>query len=114
MKRDTTRWLTIGVATVTASLLFAAAAAAEGSVRPDDRATRGTGAIALETAVVRPDDRAIRPSSPSSVTFVESTAGGGFDWADAGIGAATVVGLGLVSVGVFVLVARRRHGPAFS
>jgi hypothetical protein len=38
---------------------------------------------------------------------------GGFNWLDAGIGAAFVAGLGALGLGVFVLVAvRRRHGLA--
>lgn len=84
-------------------------------MRPDDQAMHGMGAIALKTTVVRPDDRATRgPGSLPSATFVEPPAAGAFDWADAGVGAAAVVGLGLIGFGAFVIVARNRRGPAFS
>jgi hypothetical protein len=38
-----------------------------------------------------------------------ATSSGGFDWQDAGIGAAFVAGLGILGVGGFLAV-RRRHG----
>jgi hypothetical protein len=47
------------------------------------------------------------PSEPVSVT----TGSDGFDWQDAGIGAAFVAGLGILGVGGLVAV-RRRHGVA--
>ncbi len=47
------------------------------------------------------------PSEPVSVT----TGSDGFDWQDAGIGAAFVAGLGILGVGGFLAV-RRRHGVA--
>jgi hypothetical protein len=40
-----------------------------------------------------------------------STASSGFDWLDAGVGAAFVAGLGMLGLGVIVAV-RRRHGLA--
>jgi hypothetical protein len=40
-----------------------------------------------------------------------STASSGFDWLDAGVGAAFVAALGMLGLGAFVAV-RRRHGPA--
>lgn len=40
-----------------------------------------------------------------------STASNGFDWLDAGVGAAFIAGLGALGLGAFVAV-RRRHGPA--
>jgi len=47
----------------------------------------------------------------AQVRVVEGSAGSGFDWGDAGIGA----GVALAAIGVggaVVLTARRRHGPA--
>ena len=48
---------------------------------------------------------------PSSKTVAVTTASGGFDWLDAGIGAAFVAGLGILGV-VGLLAVRRRHGMA--
>jgi MYXO-CTERM domain-containing protein len=42
---------------------------------------------------------------------VRATSSAGFDWLDAGIGAAFVAGLGALGLGAFVAV-RRRHGLA--
>ncbi len=111
-----------------------------GTVRPDDRATHGPGAIGLDTTVavrpddrpthgpglfatnssndvVRPDDRAWRGIGPApTMVPVESTSvrADGFDWADAGIGAAGAFGLGLLLVGGAVLMLRRQRVASFS
>jgi hypothetical protein len=99
-------------------------------VRPDDRATHGQGAIAPEQVsnTARPDDRTIH--GPGAITFEQVTRAGqapviapdaqsalsvdGFDWLDAGIGAAAALGLGLIVAGGVALVLRRTHAPAYS
>ncbi len=90
----------------------------EVQLRPDDRATHGPGAIAFESsAPVRPDDRAWRGIGPApTIVPVESTSvrADGFDWADAGIGAAGAFGLGLLLVGGAVLALRRQRVASFS
>jgi len=45
---------------------------------------------------------------------VQAPAGGRFDWIDASIGAASVVGLGLLGLGGAALLLRRRRTAAFS
>ena len=97
-------------------------------VRPDDRATHGLGAIVLEQRndVVRPDDRATHGQGAiefEQVTRADqvpviaangsvSARADGFDWLDAGIGAAAALGLGLIVAGSLV-VRRRAHEPAY-
>ena len=90
-------------------------------VRPDDRATHGPSAITLAqpTDVVRPDDRASRPSTITLEQVPVIAPGGsgpvhadGFDWLDAGIGAAAALGLGLI-VGGVAFVLRRAQTPAY-
>jgi hypothetical protein len=89
------------------------------AVRPDDRPTHGPGLFATDSSnsIVRPDDRAWRGigPAPTSVPF-ESTSvrADGFDWADAGIGAAGAFGLGLLLVGGAVLALRRQRVESFS
>lgn len=98
--------------------------------RPDDRATHGQGAITLGQVsdTVRPDDRTIH--GPGAITLEPVTGPGqapvigpdgpaaavvdGFDWLDAGIGAAAALGLGLIVAGCLALVLRRTHAPAYS
>jgi hypothetical protein len=62
--------------------------------------------------VVRPDNRASRPTvygPQPAVGVAPGTTANGFDWADAGIGAAGTLGLALVAMGsAFVLRSRRR------
>ena len=113
-----------------ASLVLAAGTgAAIGSTRPDDRATHGPGAIALEQRndVVRPDDRATH--GPGAIVLEQVSGAGqvpviepggsegvridGFDWLDAGIGAVAALGLVLIVVGGAVVV-RRAHAPVYS
>ena len=96
-------------------------------VRPDDRATHGQGAIIArqQSGVVRPDDRATH--GQGAVAFEQVTRAGqvpviapggsgavrvdGFDWLDAGIGAAAALGLGLIFAGGVVLALRRTPSP---
>ena len=78
-------------------------------VRPDDRAAHGLGTLGAEEAV-RPDDRAWRglDSAPGIVeTSSPASRIDGFDWADAGIGAAGALGFALLLMGFSALVLRR-------
>jgi hypothetical protein len=84
-------------------------AAAESAARPDDRPTHGPGAIeaAQRDVILRPDDRADR-RLPSDAPATQPTTGDGFDWLDAGIGSAAMLGLVLLVAGGSVM--RLRHG----
>jgi uncharacterized iron-regulated membrane protein len=82
---------------------------------PDGQATQLARAAATRQAqntwIVRPNPDEQNPS-PAPVTIVRLTdAGGGFDWGDAGIGAAGALGLILAATGATLLIARRRHYP---
>lgn len=85
-------------------------AAAESAARPDDRATHGAGAIAAarREVVLRPDDRADR-RLPASPALAQPSTGDGFDWLDAGIGSAATLGLVLLVAGASLV--RLRQGP---
>jgi hypothetical protein len=53
------------------------------------------------------------PSSQPAVQIVRVSAPGGFDWGDAGIGAAGALGLSMVALGGgLVIAARRSRAPA--
>jgi hypothetical protein len=68
------------------------------------------GGTGVEQVSTRPDDRAgTRVSDPSPVVGVAST-GSSFDWADAGIGAGSALGVFLL-MGVGVAATRNRKGP---
>jgi len=83
------------------ALVIAAVAAPSASAIPAERF------LGPAPAQVSHDGGAAR----AQVRVVEDSAGSGFDWADAGIGAA--VALAAIGVGgAVVLSARRRHGPA--
>ena len=81
---------------------------ASAGVRPDDRATHGPGAVGA-IDVVRPDDRAWRGVGAAPVIFETAPASrvDGFDWADAGIGAAGALGFVLLLMGHSALALRR-------
>ena len=87
--------------------------AAEARVRPDDRATHGPGAIdaARLDVVLRPDDRADRPL-PNDAPVTQPTTGEGFDWVDAGIGSAATLGLVLLVAGASVMRLRQQTQTA--
>lgn len=82
--------------------------AAESAARPDDRPAHGPGAIeaARRGVVLRPDDRADRPG-PSTAPVAQPVVENAFDWVDAGIGSAATVGLVLLAAGASVLLLRR-------
>lgn len=104
--------------------------AATGAYHPDDRPTHGPGAIALEQLndIVRPDDRPTH--GPGAVALEQvtrfervpviapggPTAAGadGFDWLDAGIGAAAALGLALIAAGGVTFLLRRSQAPSYS
>jgi hypothetical protein len=70
------------------------------AVRPDDRAVRISPQPVDSTNVVRPDDRSVRfTPSGGELPQVVAAPSTGFDWGDAGIGAATVFGLMLLALG---------------
>jgi hypothetical protein len=80
---------------------------------PDDRAlVRGTSwTVTSKGAVVSPDDRSFARSLPllEGPTLV-SASSGGFDWTDAGIGAASGFGIALVLLGGGLILLRRGTG----
>jgi len=81
------------------------------ALSPDDRTNHGVGAFAVVVAdVVRPDDRAWRGAAAEPTPVVSgSSTGAGFDWKDAGIGAAGAFGFMLLFVGFSTLLVRRQR-----
>jgi apolipoprotein N-acyltransferase len=94
MKQVSYRLVTTVVLFLSVALWCAAAA---GASRYIDRP--GTGGVA---------------QTPVTYVGVESARPGGFDWADAGIGAATAVGVAILAAGAYIVVLRRRRSAAFS
>lgn len=88
---------------------------ASAGIRPDDRATHGPGAVGA-VDVVRPDDRAWRGvgTAPVIVETAPASRIDGFDWADAGIGAAGALGIALLLMGFSALVLRRQRVTALT
>ena len=82
--------------------------AAEARVPPRRPRHSWPGAIAAaqRDVVLRPDDRADR-RLPNDAPVTQPTTGEGFDWVDAGIGAAATLGLVLLVAGASVM--RLRH-----
>jgi hypothetical protein len=106
------RHLAVAFVAVAATSLVPVAGA--GVLHPDDRALHGRELVTTTPIVVHPDDRArhgLEPVAPLATIAVHET--GGFDWLDAGIGAAGAAGIGLVAAGSYVLIVRRRR-TAFS
>jgi hypothetical protein len=58
----------------------------------------------------RPGPRGTSPAADTPPTIVVRP--GGFDWADAGIGAGAAVGVGLLGAGILAASARRRKVAA--
>ena len=116
-----TRFLHLLAIAASVILAVGAATAAAGTTptRPDDRATHGPGSISRSetTAPTRPDDRAWRGVGPAATVDVVQSPPvrvDGFDWADAGIGAAAALGLGLLLAGGSALVVRRQRVATLS
>jgi hypothetical protein len=84
------------------------------ATRPDDRAARITPQPIDSTNLVRPDDRSVRfTPSGGELPQVVAAPSTGFDWGDAGIGAATVFGLMLLALGA-VLATRHATRKALA
>ncbi len=99
-----------------AAIVLALGAGPAAAYLPDDRVVHSPAAISAgQSADIAPDDRG--QHHPATITppvmKVETSAVDRFDWADAGVGAATVLGLGLAGLGGSALVLRRR-AAAFS
>jgi hypothetical protein len=134
---NTTIKVRLSITAAAAALALVGTAAALADISPDDRAlpkgtswnqvAQGTGtlpddrALARGTswtdtskgAVVSPDDRSFARGWPlrERPTLV-SASSGGFDWTDAGIGAASGFGIALVLFGAgLVLLRRGTDGP---
>ena len=71
------------------------------------------GAIAPAAASARlelnPPPAGTTPSPQPAVQIVRVSAPGGFDWGDAGIGAAGAFGLSMLAIGGGLVIAARRH-----
>ena len=82
------------------------------AVRPDDRAgVRGVGATGVSTVGVRPDDRAGDRGIGTTAVIASGVSVGSastFDWADAGVGAGSALGLVLIAGGLLALRGRLR------
>jgi hypothetical protein len=108
----------LAVTLVLAAISAPAASAHAGWVvrlNPDQQAAQLASAAATLPSttnwVVRPNPDEQYPM-PAPITLVRVTdPNGGFDWGDAGIGAAGTLGLILAATGGTLLLARRRHNP---
>lgn len=107
----------LALATMLVIATVAQAAAAAAATRPDDRAVHGPAVAGSETtAVTRPDDRAWRgvgvaPGAEAAAAAVAAPTmdtSGGFNWADAGVGAAVAGLVVLLAVGAAFAVRRQR------
>ena len=82
---------------------------------PDDRALprSTTLTVAPKNVVVSPDDRSFARSVPVGRPTLVRVSNGGFDWTDAGVGAASGFGIALVLAGAGLMLMRRgAHRPA--
>ena len=109
LHRIVTKLTTGAAVALTALVATTGAMAADAVVRPDDRAAHGPGAIAAaqRDVVLRPDDRAER-GLPNDAPVAQPTTTEGFDWVDAGIGAAATLGLVLLVAGASVMRLRQQ------
>jgi hypothetical protein len=122
MNGSVIRILTVSTTVVATALALAVTAL--GAARPDDRAgARGPDPALAATLVVagnpgssvRPDNRAGMLGAGSESVAEAASAGtsGGFDWADAGIGAgATAGGLMLLSLAALLAIPKRQQRRA--
>ena len=107
------------VAAVAAAFLVIAGGATAGLRFPDNRADHSPAAIeAGQAQNIAPDDfvRRGRPSPRPAIVPVAATssAESRFDWVDAGIGAAAVLGLSLVGAGAMLVTRTQRRRAALS
>jgi hypothetical protein len=107
------RLAVVASAAASALVLAAGAAAGDSVSRPDDRANHGTGAVAATQSSdsIRPDDRADR-RLPNTRVVSQPPTSSGFDWPDAGIGAAAVLGLVFLIAGAMLVGLRQRRTTA--
>jgi hypothetical protein len=113
---------------IAVTMFAIAAGSAAGSVRPDDRATHGPGAVAQEHGVTSGDPGTIpylshgigvdstlfqgEPTASEPELTAQPDTIGRFDWADAGIGGLATLGLVLLVAGAAIVALRRRPGLA--
>ena len=128
---STTIKVRLSVTAAAAALALVGTSAALAGISPDDRAlpkgtswsqvakgaddralARGTSwAVMSKGAVVSPDDRSFaRGVSLLERPTLVSASSGGFDWTDAGIGAASGFGIALVFFGAGLVLLRRGTG----
>jgi hypothetical protein len=93
----------------------------QAGARPDDRAgARGPGSPLVTILALQQIDKSVRPDDRAGTRGVRSlvvaatrpepvAAGSGFDWDDAGIGAAAMFGLVALGSGLVFIGVRRRH-----
>jgi hypothetical protein len=80
---------------------------------PSSRRSKATVAVALALCATAPAATSARlpppdpPPSNDPVVFVQTSPRSGFDWGDAGIGAAGGVGLAMLAAGGLVVAQRR-------
>jgi hypothetical protein len=79
---------------------------------PDDRALprSTTVTVASKNVVVSPDDRSFSRSVPVARPIFVRVSNGGFDWTDAGVGAASGFGIAIVLLGAGMIFLRRGSG----
>ena len=80
---------------------------------PSSRRAKATVAVALALGATAPSAASAKlpppdpPTSTHAVVFVQTSPRSGFDWGDAGIGAAGGVGLAMLAAGGLVVAQRR-------
>jgi hypothetical protein len=114
--KTTTRTLRLIAATAAALVLMTAVAQARPMSAPTNGATSASASLAPDRAdkVGTTAQRGLGAPIGSDTVAVNATSGnGGFDWADAGIGAGAAFGIVLI-VGAAGLSVRGRRGVALS
>jgi hypothetical protein len=85
---------------------------------PQGRKIKSTVAVALTLGAIAPAAASAKPlpadppgwpANTPTIELVQSTPRAGFDWGDAGIGAAAGLGLSMLAVGGSIVLVRR-HG----
>ena len=94
------------IVTAVVALVASAPASAE-LYTPSDRTIFGG---ATQSAPIAPDDRQLRRPAPEPAVLVVRRVEHSFDWTDAGVGAASGLGIALVLAGG--MLALRRRGVA--
>jgi hypothetical protein len=110
--KTSTRTLRLIAATAAALVLMTAVAQARPMSAPTNGATSASASLAPDRAdkVGTTAQRGLGAPIGSDTVVVNATSGnGGFDWADAGIGAAGGLGLSMLAVGGVLVAQRRGH-----